>query len=277
MSQITLESVLRDFHRVSGFHVSVCDAELNEVCCYPKEVLPFCKRIQQDPLFRAGCIKCDRSALESVKRTDRPYLYQCYCGLYEAIAPLYNSGVLSGFLMIGQVSDETPDNREKIRRATASVFADAEEQERFLQEVHTVPSEHILSYSRLMSIVAEYLTRNDRLRTTDEDLADLIKKYIYKHYAKRVTLDQLAEKFGCCKATVMNAFKKKYGMTVITYLNQVRLDNAEHLLRTTAMPIKEISYLCGFCDQNYFSKLFSNRFGCSPTAFRSLLEAGSDN
>ena len=75
----------------------------------------------------------------------------------------------------------------------------------------------------------------------------------------------------------MNSFKKKYGTTVITYLNQVRLDNAEHLIRTTDMSFKEISYVCGFCDQNYFSKLFADRFGCSPSAFRALLSVGSES
>lgn len=275
MTEITLESVLRDFYQISGLRMSVCDSELNDLGSYPKELSPFCARVQRDPLFRAGCIKCDRSAFESVRRTDRLYVYQCYCGLYEAVAPLYHSGVLAGYLMMGQVRDETEENRQKILQATASVFDSSEEQEEYLATVRTVRTELIPSYSRLLGIVSEYLTRNDHLRSNHDDLADQIKKYIYKRYAKKITLDLLAEKFGCCKATIMNSFKKKYGMTVIAYLNQVRLDHAEHLVRSTDMSFKEISYVCGFCDQNYFSKLFSERFGYSPTAFRALLTDGS--
>lgn len=267
----TIESVLKDFHRISGFHVSVCDVDFNEICSYPKEVLPFCRRIQQDPLYRAGCIKCDKSAFESVKRSEKLYVYQCHCGLYEAVAPLYSSGVLSGYLMMGQVRDESAETSRKIAGETAPVFSSPEEQEEYLRAIRVVPIELIHSYVHILSIIADYFNKNDRLRSTHEDLADLIKKYIYKNYAKRITLDSLATKFGCCKATVMNAFKKKHGMTVIAYLNQVRLDHAEHLVRNTDMSFKEISYVCGFYDQNYFSKLFSDRFGCSPTVFRSLL------
>ncbi|MBQ3133369.1 MAG: PocR ligand-binding domain-containing protein [Clostridia bacterium] len=270
MPYATIEEVLKDFHRISGFHVSVCDTELREIVSYPPDILPFCKRIQQNPQYRAGCIRCDKSAFEIAKRTGKPYAYQCYCGLYETIVPLYRDGVLVGIVTMGQVRDETAENSRQIAGETLAAFSSPEEQAAYLSTIRRVPLDMIPSYVNIISIVADHFARNDRLKPSHEDMADLIKKYINRHYNERITLDTLAEKFDCCKATVMNSFKKKFDTTVIAYLNRVRLDRAEQLVRSTDMSFKEISYVCGFYDQNYFSKLFNERFGCSPTAFRAI-------
>jgi transcriptional regulator GlxA family with amidase domain len=66
----------------------------------------------------------------------------------------------------------------------------------------------------------------------------------------------------------MNQFKKKYDLSVISYLNSVRLKEAKKLICDTELSFKEIAAECGFYDQNYFSKQFSESFGCSPTEFR---------
>jgi transcriptional regulator GlxA family with amidase domain len=47
-----------------------------------------------------------------------------------------------------------------------------------------------------------------------------------------------------------------------------RLRRAARLLASHALPVKEVSALCGFADPNYFAKAFRRLFGTSPTAFR---------
>ena len=75
----------------------------------------------------------------------------------------------------------------------------------------------------------------------------------------------------------MSTFRKKYGITVIAYLNQIRLEEAQKLICDTELSFKEIACECGFYDQNYFSKQFSEKYGCSPTTFRTRYKKSIKN
>ena len=52
------------------------------------------------------------------------------------------------------------------------------------------------------------------------------------------------------------------------YLTHVRIQKAKRLLISTSKSVKEIAEICGYSDQNYFSKVFLKRCGMTPTAFR---------
>ncbi|MBQ8649299.1 MAG: PocR ligand-binding domain-containing protein [Clostridia bacterium] len=265
-----INSILRDFYKISGFRVSVHDTEYNEVYSYPEKNSSFCRKIQSSSFSKANCIKCDKAAFQVIKEKGEAYVYRCHCGLYEAAAPIFHHGVLTGYIMMGQVRDEGEESLKQIEKCTAYAFADTEEQKQYVKDISAVPLDKIESYVNIMRVIAHYFTKYNRIESQASDLAEHIRKYINISYRKKMTLEGIAEKFGCCKSTAMNCFKKKYGMTIISYLNYVRLENAEQLIRDTDLSFKEIAYECGFYDQNYFSKVFSEKFGCSPSVFRSL-------
>ena len=52
-------------------------------------------------------------------------------------------------------------------------------------------------------------------------------------------------------------------------INEVRLQNAKRLLRSTGMSITEIAYAVGFSDSNYFSSVFKKHTGMTPGEYRS--------
>lgn len=59
-------------------------------------------------------------------------------------------------------------------------------------------------------------------------------------------------------------FTKETGKSPAKYLNDLRLNNAKRLLRTSDYSIKTIAYMSGFSDQYYFSRQFKNCTGKSP-------------
>ena len=67
----------------------------------------------------------------------------------------------------------------------------------------------------------------------------------------------------------MKLFKQVSGMTLIAYLNHVRLSKAARLLGETARSIADIASTAGFSDQSYFDKRFKRAFGRTPKDFRS--------
>ncbi len=78
----------------------------------------------------------------------------------------------------------------------------------------------------------------------------------------------LSNRFDCCRSILMTRFKNEYGLTINQYLTDVRLAAAVELLQKSQKSVKEIAAECGFSDQNYFSRLFTNRMHCSPTVYR---------
>ena len=92
--------------------------------------------------------------------------------------------------------------------------------------------------------------------------------HIQKHSAEKLSIRQAAALAGMSQPQFMKTFKKVAGMTLVAYLNHVRLSNAVRLLRETDLSICEIANHSGFSDQSYFDKRFKRAFGQPPKQFR---------
>jgi len=102
-------------------------------------------------------------------------------------------------------------------------------------------------------------------------------EHIRQHYAGKLSIRQAATLAGMSQPQFMKTFKKVAGMTLITYLNHVRLSNATRLLKETDQSIAEIANSTGFSDQSYFDKRFRRAFGQSPKEFRASARGASDH
>lgn len=97
-----------------------------------------------------------------------------------------------------------------------------------------------------------------------------VKEYLDGHYASRITLDMLSERFFINKFYLTRIFKEQFGESVTGYLLQVRITQAKQRLRFTNQSIEEIAHECGMHDANYFSRVFKKVEGVSPGEFRRM-------
>jgi len=97
-------------------------------------------------------------------------------------------------------------------------------------------------------------------------------KTLFQHInarpAEKLPVRMAARLVGMGTPQFMKTFKQVAGMTLVAYLNHVRLANAARLLRETNRSIADISSEAGFSDQSYFDKRFKRAFGCTPKDFR---------
>ncbi|MEE3642529.1 MULTISPECIES: HTH-type transcriptional activator RhaR [unclassified Brenneria] len=63
-------------------------------------------------------------------------------------------------------------------------------------------------------------------------------------------------------------FRSQTGMTINQYLRQLRICQAQYLLRHSEMLISDIAAHCGFEDSNYFSVVFAKETGMTPRLWR---------
>lgn len=97
------------------------------------------------------------------------------------------------------------------------------------------------------------------------------KAFIEKHIADEISLDQTADEVGVNPFYLSKLFKEETGSNFIDYVNDARLEKAKNIIRNRDLSIKEVSFDCGYSDQNYFSKIFRRKFGITPTEYRNSL------
>ena len=102
---------------------------------------------------------------------------------------------------------------------------------------------------------------------SDRRLARVL-EYISIHFADQLTLDSLSREAGISKFHFVKLFRQATGQTPHSFVTQVRLDEAKHLVLTTEMSIGEIASSCGYHRPTHFATAFSTRFGSTPSALR---------
>lgn len=102
----------------------------------------------------------------------------------------------------------------------------------------------------------------------DNQLMQEIATYIYDNYDKKISLDDMAQRFHISRSYLSKKFKTTTGFGFKEYLVNVRIKNACRLLLETNHSITDIAFECGFNDSNYFGDAFRRIKGVSPNKYR---------
>ena len=93
-------------------------------------------------------------------------------------------------------------------------------------------------------------------------------KKIEKNIAKDFSLEDISAETGLTQAKLQEGFKLLYNKTVTEYIRHARLELARDHIATTEMNISEVVYSIGFTSRSYFSKIFKEKYGISPSEFK---------
>ena len=97
-----------------------------------------------------------------------------------------------------------------------------------------------------------------------------VREYLDGHFQEKISLDMLAETFYINKFYLTRIFKEQFGVSINSYLLQVRITKAKQLLRFSDQTVEEIAAACGMNDANYFTRMFKKVEGVTPGQFRRL-------
>jgi transcriptional regulator GlxA family with amidase domain len=79
---------------------------------------------------------------------------------------------------------------------------------------------------------------------------------------------KLADLVNLSTSRLRHLFKQETGTTPVQFLRELRMRNAEILLRTTFLTIKEVGSSVGMRSVSHFAREFKKVHGISPTAYR---------
>ncbi len=81
-------------------------------------------------------------------------------------------------------------------------------------------------------------------------------------------IDDLIRQSGLSRTGFFSRFREMTGMSPSRYMQELKLASAKASLETTRLTVKEIASSLHFYDEFHFSKMFKQRYGMSPSAYR---------
>jgi len=97
---------------------------------------------------------------------------------------------------------------------------------------------------------------------------------IFEDMGGNHTVESLADAAGMSRSAFAESFTAVFGQPPITFLHQLRMQRAAHMLREASYSIEEVAARIGFSSRSHFSHAFKEHHGLSPASFREHSTSG---
>lgn len=112
------------------------------------------------------------------------------------------------------------------------------------------------------------LWENASTPITRSTLCARLAQYIELNFSQQISLTDLSEKFGYTASYINRIFKKEYGVSPLQYLTGLKISRSKEILeKNPEMNIKSVAQSVGYDDARYFSRIFKNETGMTPSAW----------
>lgn len=126
---------------------------------------------------------------------------------------------------------------------------------------------------RLFFLMREYMEHSlaaieGARKSAIQGIIDKANRYIRAHYAEQLSLDDVAREVNLSSFYFSRLYKRETGVNFSDKLAQVRIERAKELLNKEDLSVKEIAYLVGYQEPNYFSRIFKKLTGRTASEFK---------
>lgn len=98
-----------------------------------------------------------------------------------------------------------------------------------------------------------------------------LENHINSHYMDQISVTSLADHVRLSPAYMCVLFKQVSGQTINQYITKTRLMNAKRMLEDVSISIEEVCYGTGYLSTSYFSRLFKQNTGLTPSEYRNTV------
>ncbi len=200
---------------------------------------PYCMTIKSTPEGHEKCIECQQKVLKKCRK-ENVFKGYCHAGVLELIFAIDDYGFIS-------ISGYGKNNH-------------------YLKDENP-PEELCKILLPPLIIMFQKLFEDSKTHPKNEN--DEILNYINLNYI-HLTLDELCEFFHKSKSSLSHSFKKNNGVTLKSYCNNLKLRDAEILLKNSELPVTEIAMATGFESISYFIELFKKKNGVTPLKYKKI-------
>lgn len=101
-----------------------------------------------------------------------------------------------------------------------------------------------------------------------DDTVRLAQDYIERRVDERISVDELAEKFGVGRRTFERRFKQATNNSVLEYMHRIKIETAKRSFENSRKNINEVMYTVGYSDTKAFRTIFKKITGLTPMEYR---------
>ena len=118
------------------------------------------------------------------------------------------------------------------------------------------------------AILLNKIIKKERVNSS-KVLVEKAKEYVKNNYNdEELSVDKICLNLHVSPTYFSTIFKKETDMSFVSYLTDIRLEEAVKLLNTTDDKTYIIATKVGYQEANYFSYVFKKKFGISPSRYR---------
>ena len=129
--------------------------------------------------------------------------------------------------------------------------------------------------NELHRILDVYIGKARDKESRPETFETALDVWLEHHYAENLNMEVAATAVGMTTPYFSKKVKAVTGVNFSEHLANRRMDRAKEYLRTTELPIAEISAKVGYVDSRHFTKVFKKRTGMTPGSYRHVYHSGA--
>lgn len=112
------------------------------------------------------------------------------------------------------------------------------------------------------------LAEKNQIKAEGSVIAQQILAELDKAIDSSISIDEICDTLFISRSKLIREFKKHYNITPHAYLVNRKIAFSKMLLQNSAHSIKSISNHLGFADEHYFSNIFKQKTGMTPSEYR---------
>lgn len=268
-----LMTLISNVHELSGLWINIHELSGEDIQIRNKPT-EFCRTINSTSEGHTRCVNCDALAADICRKLKRPYHYRCHAGICETLIPIFDSGEVISYLGFGQVLDETSLEEQWLHtRKTLSWYnGDLNDlREKFFM-IRQYSKKKELALTEILQALITYVQSAEAISLTRFTDIQLLENYLSQHYTEKLTLKRISDDlgFGTTKLCALAKTLSK-GHSLTWLIANYRINAAKKLLSNSDKTISEIALLIGYEDYNYFTKVFKNIVGITPSHYRNTI------
>lgn len=120
----------------------------------------------------------------------------------------------------------------------------------------------------LYYIVRKQIRLEDEAEQQHDTRIDQCVTLMHEQYAKDWNIDELAARVHLSPSRFIHLFTQIHHISPCRFLSRVRINKAKEFLGNDHLTIGDVSRMVGFPNPQYFSRLFHQETGMSPSAYR---------
>ena len=261
-----LNTVLNNFHLVTGINISLYDENFNIV--HTNGYLPpdYCRVIQSQYSNERPCKVSDLNLLKRCLEEKKLVMHICHAGLLDIAVPILYEESILGYLIFGQI--RTDMEFSEIKEKIFHLHLNMEKMEEYYEKLRYIDHEKIYAIASIAEILTRHVMQENMMKPLLYSEIEPAVAFIHTNLCRNISIREICAHTHLSTSALYRQFRKHFGCTVSSYINSRRIEKAVEFLERTQFTIDSISEQLGFSDATYFTRIFKQEMGIPPTQYR---------